>query len=136
MGRRWAWCALDAVGIVGAVGEGNIRSETADGRVELHVQHGELEPSEVASFVPDGSGMTSSVDQWCPLVNFFPTFEAATARAEQSGLPGRPVALTTIAARLVDRCGIASTTGRRSTGAESTGLPPPTVEATTKSRRF
>jgi hypothetical protein len=66
-GRRLTWCALDAVGIVGAIGDGVIHSETADRAVELRVADGKLESTDLAMFVAEGYGLTSAVDQWCPL---------------------------------------------------------------------
>lgn len=103
LGRRWTWCALDAVGIVGALGDGVIHSEMADRRVQLQVKDGEVESTDLAVFVAEGYGMTSAVDQWCPLVNFFPTIESATAWADESGVSGRSIPVTTISSQLVER---------------------------------
>ena len=102
-GRRWSWCALDAVGIVGAIGDGVIHSEIADRHVQLQVEDGEVESTNLAVFVADGYGMTSAVDQWCPLVNFFPTIESATAWAEETGVAGRSIPVTAIASQLIER---------------------------------
>jgi len=102
VGRRWTWCALDAIGIVGAIGEGIIHSEMADGPMQLEVKDGEVESTDLV-FVADGYGMTSAVDQWCPLVNFFPTLESATTWAEATGVPGRSIPVTTIASQLIER---------------------------------
>jgi hypothetical protein len=52
---------------------------------------------------PNGYGMTSAVDQWCPLVNFFPTLQAATDWAAQSGTPGRPLPVAGIALQMIER---------------------------------
>ncbi len=103
LGRRWTWCALDAVGIVGAIGDGVIHSETTDGHVRLEVMGGDVESNHLAVLVPDGDGMTSSVDQWCPLANFFPTAAAATAWAEANGVKGRAIPVTTVAPQLIER---------------------------------
>jgi len=102
-GRRWTWCALDAVGIVGAIGDGVIHSEMAQCPVQVHVKDGEVESTNLAVFVADGYGMTSAVDQWCPLVNFFATLESATAWAEEFGVAGRSIPVTTIAPQLIER---------------------------------
>lgn len=102
-GRRWTWCALDAVGIVGAIGEGVIHSDMGDGLVRIEVNDGEIELNDHAVLVPDGYGMTSSVDQWCPLANFFPTTEAATAWAETNRVKGQAIPVTTVAPQLIER---------------------------------
>lgn len=102
-GRRWTWCALDAVGIVGAVGDGVIHSEMADALVRLEVKDGALETTELAVFVADSYGITSAIDQWCPLVNFFPNVAAATAWAEKEGIKGRAFPVRAVAARLIER---------------------------------
>lgn len=102
VGRRWTWCAIDAVGIVGAIGNGVIQSETNDGMVELHIRQGKITP-DLAVFVADGYGMTSSVDEWCAVVNFFPTVEAVSAWMSQSGVQGKAVTVTSIAPEVISR---------------------------------
>lgn len=103
LGRRWTWCALDAVGIVGAIGDGVIYSEMADGRVQLDVKSGGIESDQLAVLVPDGYGMTSSVDEWCPLANFFPIEASATGWAESHGVKGQAIPVTVIAPQLIER---------------------------------
>ena len=77
VGTRWTWCALDAVGIVGAVGDGIIVSATNSGALVLEVRDGKVEPTDAAVFIADGYGMTSTMEEWCPLVNFFTTVDDA-----------------------------------------------------------
>jgi hypothetical protein len=85
VGQRWTWYALDAVGIVGTIGDGVIHSQVADGPMQLNVEDGEIESNDLAVLIPDGYGMTSSVDEWCPLANFFPTEASATVGATSTG---------------------------------------------------
>lgn len=100
-GERWTWCALDGVGIVGATGSGTIISQTPHGDVSLTLDNGVFRPEGMAIFIADGYGMTSSVSQWCPLVDFFPNAAAADVWGSRNGVAGRgvPVAhLATLAA--------------------------------------
>ena len=103
VGQRWTWCALDAIGIVGTVGDGVIHSQVADGAMRLNVRNGELESNDLAVLIPDGYGMTSAVDQWCPLANFFPTVASATAWAKSNGVEGKATSVTAIASQLIER---------------------------------
>jgi hypothetical protein len=102
-GARWTWCALDAIGIVGAIGDGVIHSDIDNGCVRLEVRGGEIEVNDLVVLVPDSYGLTSSVDQWCPLANFFPTAEAATAWAERNQVNGQAIHMTAIAPQLIER---------------------------------
>lgn len=54
-------------------------------------------------FVADGYGMTSSLGQWCPLVDFFATVEAADRWSAEQGVEGRGVPLLDIAEGAGDR---------------------------------
>lgn len=102
-GRRWTWCALDAVGIVDAIGDGVIHSEMVEGHVRLQINGGEVESNDLAVFVAEGDGMTSAIDQWCPVVNFFPSSASATGWAAERGVAGRPVLVAKIASQLIER---------------------------------
>lgn len=62
-----------------------------------------MESTDLAVYVAEGYGLTSAVDQWCPLVNFFPNLESATAWAEATDVPGRSIPVTTISAQLIER---------------------------------
>lgn len=103
VGRRWTWCALDAIGIVGAIGDGVIHPELGEGQKQLNVRDGEIEWNDLAVLIPDGYGMTSAVDQWCPLANFFPTVASATVWAESNGVQGQAMSVTAIASQLIER---------------------------------
>jgi hypothetical protein len=103
VGTRWTWCALDAVGIVGAVGAGVIVSETNSGATVLEVRDGKVEHTDTAVFIADGYGMTSTMEEWCPLVNFFPTVEDAKAWAADRKTAGQAVRVDDIAPEAIDR---------------------------------
>ena len=103
VGTRWTWCALDAVGIVGAVGDGLILSETNRAGLMLEVRDGKVEPTDVAVFIADGYGMTSTMEEWCPLVNFFTTMKEAEAWAAECGAAGRVVRVDEVAPEAIER---------------------------------
>lgn len=104
-GRRWTWCALDAVGIIAAVGSGKIDSTGPGGEFHLAYRDARFDPAGLAVFVADGYGMTSSLGQWCPLVDFFATVEAADRWSAEQGVKGRGVSLLDIAEVAGDRWG-------------------------------
>lgn len=96
-GDRWTWCALDAIGIVGAVGSGSITSRTVGGDVTLSLEDGAFHPEGMAIFIADGYGTTSSIGQWCPMVDFFPDGASADGWAEQNEVSGRGMTITQLA---------------------------------------
>lgn len=86
---RWTWCALDAVGIMGALGaSGVIRStdpHTGD-LIEISVTGGQLEGN-AAIFIANAYG--GNVRQaWCPLVNLFTSQTSAEAWAADNDTDG------------------------------------------------
>lgn len=96
-GRRWTWCALDAVGIVAAVGSGDIYSTGPGGEFHIVYHDARFDPTEPVVFVADGYGMTSSLGQWCPLVDFFPSVDAADRWSAEREVEGRGVPLGDLA---------------------------------------
>jgi Alkylmercury lyase len=94
-GARWhTWCALDALGILGALAVDSwIRSANPATGQHFHIT--------IAGGVPRSAGVppvlfmagqapvASVIDQWCPLVNFFTSRESALSWAAQSGVSGR-----------------------------------------------
>lgn len=102
-GRRWTWCSLDAVGIVAAIGSGKIDSAGPGGEFHITYRDARFDPAGLAVFVADGYGMTSSLGQWCPLVDFFATVEAADRWSAEQGVKGGGVALLDIAEVAGDR---------------------------------
>ena len=100
-GRRFTWCAYDTLGIFGALGaSGTIRSRTPDEEpVELEVADGRPVAADgVVLFFPQRQ-VTSVVDEWCPLANFFLDAEAAHAWAGLNGVEGQVLTLTEASAR-------------------------------------
>lgn len=73
VGRRYTWCALDAVGILGALdASGRIRSVSpATGAgIEIGFEQGRpIALGGLVLFIPSAT-CTSVVDEWRPLVNF------------------------------------------------------------------
>lgn len=102
-GVRWTWCALDAVGIVAAVGDGTIRSQAGRHPIELVIRDSFVADSEVVVFLPDGYGTTSVVDEWCPDVNFHPTRSAAESWQTRTGVAGNVVDIDELAAAAAPR---------------------------------
>lgn len=104
-GRRYTWCALDAVGILGALGAtGSITSTSPDGEpVAVRFARGRpIGASGLVILLPErGSGPT--VHTWCPLVNFFAGPERARAWSDERELVATVVPLaeaTTLATGL------------------------------------
>lgn len=108
-GAQWnTWCALDALGILGALeADGWIDSTnpaTGDG---FHITFVKgvpdgYEPAHVL-FLADQSPVASVIDQWCPKVNFFVDEASAQAWADRVGARGRCydiAAATELATRL------------------------------------
>lgn len=79
-----------------------IHSHVADGPMRLNVRNGEIESNDLTALIPDGYGMTSAVDQWCPLANFFPNEASATASAKSNGVEGKATSVTAIASQLIE----------------------------------
>lgn len=102
-GERWTWCALDAIGIVGALGFGTITSQSHKGDITLSLDDGIFRPEGTAIFIADGYGTTNSIGQWCPLVDFFFDQASADHWAEQNEVPGRGVSITRLAPVAAER---------------------------------
>lgn len=89
LGRRYTWCALDAVGVFGALRTtGSITSTTPRGeRVMVRLSDGRpVGAGTVVVLIPErGPGPT--VHSWCPLVNFFLAAEHARDWSDENDLP-------------------------------------------------
>jgi alkylmercury lyase len=90
--ERWTGCALDAVGILGAL--------EADGAVHSTDPH-TGEPIKIGFFLGGFEG-ANVVEEWCPLVNFFTTREDAEAWVAEAGVDGEIVSLAAIASRAAE----------------------------------
>jgi hypothetical protein len=89
-GRRFTWCAYDTLGIFGALAvSGQICSKTPlEQPVELEVVDGRpVAANGVVLFFPQRQ-VTSVVEEWCPLANFFLDAEAADAWAAVNEVEG------------------------------------------------
>jgi alkylmercury lyase-like protein len=94
-GRRYTWCAYDTLGIFGALAvSGRIRSRTPlEQPVELEVMDGlPVAADGVVLFFPQRQ-VTSVVDEWCPLANFFLDADAARIWATANSVEGQVLTL-------------------------------------------
>lgn len=97
--RRWIWCALDAVGIAGALGvTGSARSIDPHTGDPITIDFVDGHPVGDPFVVIPGSDDVSNVRrQWCPTVNFFATRSAAEAWVTDRGLVGDIVSVHRVA---------------------------------------
>ena len=97
---RWTWCALDAVGILGALNAtGTIRStdpHTGD-TIEIKFAGG-VPDTNTHLFILGGYTDASVREDWCPQVNFFNAIEDAQAWVTANDVEGDIVAVTDITA--------------------------------------
>ena len=96
--ERWTWCALDAVGILGALeSDGTIRSVDphSGDSIEIAFQSGEP-TGDAVLFILGGYDGTGARDNWCPLVNFFANRHDAEAWATERELAGEIVSIRQI----------------------------------------
>jgi hypothetical protein len=94
---RWTWCALDAVGILAALGADGVVSSTdplTGDAIEIVFDAG-LPQSDSFLFIASGYNASKVMESWCPLVNFFSSADAARSWASESGVDGDivPIAL-------------------------------------------
>jgi Alkylmercury lyase len=91
---RHTWCALDAVGILGALeADGWIESVNPQTGRTHRVDYTRGRPGEpqppCVLFVAEGTPVGSVIDEWCPLVNFLDDEAAASAWMAERGVSGR-----------------------------------------------
>jgi hypothetical protein len=91
--RRYTWCAIDAVGILSALGAtGSITSHSPHtGRpIELGFRDREPTSGDLDSgvFVAGYEPGSKVVESWCPLVNFFEDAAGAEAWAAEHRVSG------------------------------------------------
>jgi len=96
---RWTWCALDAVGILGALeASGTVSSTDPRTGEAIEIDFVDGVPAGTATmFILGGYDGGTAVEEWCPKVNFFSTRAAAEAWAVDAGLEGDIVALADVA---------------------------------------
>ncbi len=97
---RWAWCALDAVGILGALAaDGTVASSDPHTGRPVVVDFVAGEPhGEAALFILGGYDGHDVVEEWCPSVNFFGTADDAAAWVAAASVEGDVVAVAHVAA--------------------------------------
>lgn len=102
---RWTWCALDALGILAALGQGGrIESRSPATGKPIVVLFGGGVPlaADAVLLVADRGQVRSVVDELCPLLNLFESRAAAEAWMEREGVPGAIRTLEDAAARYGD----------------------------------
>ena len=98
---RWTWCALDAVGILGALqATGTIRSTDPRTGAAIVIDFVQGEPdNEATLFLLGGYDGGNVVEDWCPLVNFFATRLDADEWVTAEGLDGDILSVSSIASQ-------------------------------------
>lgn len=90
---RWTMCAYDALGVLAALGGGGrvVSESPLDGTpIEIRFANGSPGESDAVLFYAEGYETCGSVyDEWCPLVNLFPTREDAERWAHVHHVTGR-----------------------------------------------
>ena len=102
---RWTWCALDAVGILGALGvDGEIASLDVRSGDAIHIGFSSGIPDATAAviFILGGYEGGTAVEEWCPSVNFFENEENACEWVAGEGLEGDIVSVTAFASKAAD----------------------------------
>jgi len=96
---RYTWCALDAVGILGALGvDGSVHSTDPGTGDPIDISFIDGTPDGDATlFILGGYDGGNVVSEWCPLVNFFASEDDATSWVEGKGLEGDIVSVAAIA---------------------------------------
>jgi len=101
---RWTWCALDAVGILGALAAtGTIRSTDPQNNAEVSIDFVQGEPNTEASlFILGGYDGGNVVEDWCPLVNFYANRADAEVWVADEGLEGDIVSVSSVATQAAE----------------------------------
>ena len=96
---RHTWCALDAVGILGALeADGQIHSTDPGSGEAIVIPFTKGVPhSDASLFILGGYDGGNVVDDWCPLVNFFATPAEARVWVDANGLEGDIVSVASVA---------------------------------------
>ncbi len=101
---RWTWCALDAVGILGAIdATGIVRSTDPQTGEVIEIAFVDGKPKTDAHlFILGGFSDGDVRRDWCPQVNFFATHDAAEKWASSQKREGDVVSVTEIAAEAAE----------------------------------
>jgi Alkylmercury lyase len=98
-GTRWTWCALDAIGILGALQADGTVYSTAPGTgedIEITFRNG-IPDGDATLFILGGHDDVNVVEAWCPLVNFFISHRAAEEWVATQQLEGDIVSVAQVA---------------------------------------
>ena len=92
---RWTWCALDAVGILGALeATGSIHSTDPGTGDPVDIDFVDGYPAGDATlFILGGYERGNVIEDWCPMVNFFTSRADAEAWVAEKDLVGDIVSL-------------------------------------------
>lgn len=90
-GTRHTWCALDALGVFGALrAGGQIRSSAPDGdEITIELRDGVAHNAGRVTLLIPRRTAGPTVTTWCPLVNFFTDQDRARAWADGNGVGGQ-----------------------------------------------
>lgn len=86
----WTWCALDAVGILAALeATATIHSKTPADASLLDIRFvGGVSQTDTVLFILDGFDPRSSLETWCPSVNFFTNAQTAAQWVKENWMSG------------------------------------------------
>lgn len=96
---RWTWCALDAVGILGALeATGSIHSTDPRSGDPIDIGFEDGTPTGDATlFILGGYDGGNVIQDWCPMVNFFATRADAEAWVADNTVDGDIVSVAQVA---------------------------------------
>lgn len=102
--QLWTWCALDAVGILGALeASGTVRSvdPRTNDQVTLTFSEGQAQ-NDATIFVLSGYDGADIRGEWCPLVNFFNDRSDAETWVNENRLVGDLLTVQEVASRAAE----------------------------------
>lgn len=101
---RWTWCALDAVGILGALrATGTVMSSDPQTGETIEINFAKGSPDADAHlFILGGFSDGNVREDWCPRVNFFASRDAAKAWVNDNEMDGDIVSVADVAAEAAE----------------------------------